>query len=57
MQPIGALNPDRFKFFKTRYDNWDDDDIPKFLYGTHYSNLGAVLFFLVRMVRLHDMRA
>jgi len=50
-KPIGALNPDRLRFFKDRYENWDDDDIPPFLYGTHYSNLGAVLFFLVRMVR------
>ena len=50
-KPIGALNPDRLKFFRDRYNSWDDPDIPRFLYGSHYSNLGAVLFFLVRLVR------
>jgi len=56
-KPIGALNADRLRFFKDRYENWDDDDIPPFHYGTHYSNLGAVLFFLVRMVRRRPRKA
>ena len=28
---------------------FDDPVIPKFLYGSHYSNLGVVLFWLVRL--------
>ena len=48
-KPVGALNPDRLKFFRERYQSWDDPDIPRFLYGSHYSNLGAVLYFLVRL--------
>ena len=28
---------------------FDDPEIPKFLYGSHYSTLGAVLFYLIRM--------
>nr|CAG4710885.1 unnamed protein product [Naegleria fowleri] len=44
-KPIGALNPDRLKYFKDRYYQMPD---PKFLYGTHYSTPGYVLYFLVR---------
>jgi len=45
-KPIGALDPDRLKMFKERYKEMPE---PKFLYGTHYSTPGYVLFYLVRL--------
>ena len=44
-KPIGALNPDRLTSFKKRYEEMPS---PKFLYGTHYSSPGYVLFYTVR---------
>ncbi|KAM3964850.1 protein FAN [Aphomia sociella] len=44
-KPIGALNPDRLEKLKERYDEMSD---PKFLFGSHYSAPGLVLFYLVR---------
>jgi hypothetical protein len=32
-----------------RSEAFDDPVIPKFLYGTHYSTVGAVLYYLIRM--------
>ncbi|GLD93188.1 hypothetical protein PINS_up001780 [Pythium insidiosum] len=48
-KPIGALEPTRLKFFLDRYHAFDDADIPKFMYGTHYSNIGVVLYYLIRL--------
>ncbi|TYZ61985.1 hypothetical protein PybrP1_009835 [[Pythium] brassicae (nom. inval.)] len=53
-KPIGALNPERLEYFKTRYEVMPRGDEaeglpPPFLYGTHYSTPGYVLYFLVRM--------
>ena len=51
-KPIGALNPERLTELKERYDMWEDptdSGVPAFLYGTHYSNVGSVLYFLTRM--------
>ena len=48
--PVGALNPTRLEEFRSRYETFDDDQIPKFLYGSHYStSAGVVLYFLVRL--------
>lgn len=44
-KPVGALNPDRLDKLKERYHEMCD---PKFLYGSHYSAPGLVLFYLVR---------
>uniref|UniRef100_A0A1B6CKQ1 WD repeat-containing protein 55 homolog n=1 Tax=Clastoptera arizonana TaxID=38151 RepID=A0A1B6CKQ1_9HEMI len=44
-KPIGALNPDRLEKLKDRYSEMPP---PKFLYGSHYSTPGFVLFYLVR---------
>jgi factor associated with neutral sphingomyelinase activation len=44
-KPIGALNPDRLRRLKERFREMPD---PKFLYGTHYSTPGYVLYYLVR---------
>ncbi|GBG78164.1 hypothetical protein CBR_g26196 [Chara braunii] len=48
-KPIGALNPVRLEKFLERYDNLDDPLIPKFHYGSHYSNAGTVLYYLLRV--------
>ncbi|KAJ4458512.1 putative Protein FAN [Paratrimastix pyriformis] len=61
-KPIGALSPHRLAYFKERYREMPEmPGEPKFLYGTHYSNPGYVLFYLVRkapecMLRLQDGR-
>ncbi|KAE8880642.1 BEACH domain-containing protein [Phytophthora fragariae] len=46
---MGALEPTRLKFFVDRYNAFEDPDIPKFMYGTHYSNIGSVLYYLIRL--------
>eukprot|EP00924_Labyrinthula_sp_SR-Ha-C_P014281 maker-scaffold_20-snap-gene-0.44-mRNA-1 protein AED:0.38 eAED:0.38 QI:0/0.5/0.4/0.6/1/1/5/909/2488 len=49
--PVGALNPERFTEFQERYDSLGEDlgEMPKFLYGSHYSTMGGVvLYFLLR---------
>jgi hypothetical protein len=45
-KPIGALDADRLRTLKARYREMPE---PKFLYGTHYSTPGYVLFYLVRV--------
>ena len=35
--------------FQMRYDSWEDDTIPKFHYGTHYSSAAIVLYYLIRL--------
>lgn len=47
--PVGALNPDRLIDLQRRYDTFSDPEIPKFLYGSHYSSSGIVLYYLIRM--------
>lgn len=32
----------------SRYRTFEDDLVPKFMYGTHYSSAGVVLHYLVR---------
>ncbi|KAG3026053.1 hypothetical protein PC121_g4789 [Phytophthora cactorum] len=54
-KPIGALNDERLEYFKARYEAMPRGDEaegmpPPFLYGTHYSTPGYVLYFLVRKV-------
>ncbi|XP_075213392.1 protein FAN-like [Lycorma delicatula] len=44
-KPVGALNPERFSKLKERYEEMPH---PRFLYGSHYSTPGFVLFYLVR---------
>ena len=47
-KPMGALNPQRLQSFIDRYNSFEDPNIPKFHYGSHYSNAGIVLFYLLR---------
>lgn len=46
-KPIGALNTERLALLKQRMQQMPNNQ-PKFLYGTHYSAPGYVLFYLVR---------
>eukprot|EP01119_Soliformovum_irregulare_P020183 TRINITY_DN6501_c0_g1_i3.p1 TRINITY_DN6501_c0_g1~~TRINITY_DN6501_c0_g1_i3.p1 ORF type:complete len:1773 (+),score=437.99 TRINITY_DN6501_c0_g1_i3:76-5394(+) len=48
-KPVGALEPNRLDMYLDRYKHFDDPQIPKFHYGTHYSSAGAVLFYLMRL--------
>lgn len=48
-KPVGALNPKRAAFFSERYETWEDDQVPKFHYGTHYSTASFVLAWLLRL--------
>jgi hypothetical protein len=49
-KPVGALNPSRLQKFLSRAEAIRDmPEMPFFLYGTHYSNLGAVTSFLLRL--------
>lgn len=44
-KPMGAQNPDRLEKLLERFHEMGE---PKFLYGSHYSTPGFVLFYLVR---------
>eukprot|EP01105_Mastigella_eilhardi_P012460 TRINITY_DN284_c3_g1_i1.p1 TRINITY_DN284_c3_g1~~TRINITY_DN284_c3_g1_i1.p1 ORF type:complete len:2297 (+),score=617.95 TRINITY_DN284_c3_g1_i1:955-6891(+) len=48
-KPMGALHPERLADVMARYESFNDPEIPKFHYGTHYSTLGAVLHYLIRL--------
>ncbi|KAK9080847.1 hypothetical protein SSX86_000606 [Deinandra increscens subsp. villosa] len=48
-KPVGALDQKRFEVFEDRYHNFSDPDIPSFYYGSHYSSMGIVLFYLLRL--------
>ena len=62
-KPVGALNPQRLAFFKERYESMTSVATgaekgmipfpPPFLYGTHYSTPGYVLYYLVRVAPEH----
>ncbi|CAL2037445.1 unnamed protein product [Caenorhabditis brenneri] len=60
-KPIGALSEARRKFFNDRYTTWEDDQVPAFHYGTHYSTPAFTLNWLLRLepfasmfINLHD---
>ncbi|XP_037496380.1 BEACH domain-containing protein B [Jatropha curcas] len=48
-KPVGALDLKRFEMFEDRYRNFSDPDIPSFYYGSHYSSMGIVLYYLLRL--------
>ena len=59
-KPIGALNPDRLRFYQERMKELPDGE-HRFLYGTHYSTPAYVLYYLVRqqpglVLKLHSGR-
>lgn len=51
-QPVGALNPKRAALFSERFDTWEDEQVPRFHYGTHYSTCSFTLMWLLRLVSL-----
>lgn len=60
-KPMGALNADRLEGYRARMAQLAEAGEQPFLYGTHYSTPGYVLFFLVRshpdlMLRLQSGR-
>uniref|UniRef100_A0A8C9U6A5 LPS-responsive vesicle trafficking, beach and anchor containing n=1 Tax=Scleropages formosus TaxID=113540 RepID=A0A8C9U6A5_SCLFO len=48
-KPVGVLNPRRAAYFSERYDSWEDKEVPKFHYGTHYSTSGFTQMWLLRV--------
>ncbi|ETO29143.1 BEACH domain-containing protein, partial [Reticulomyxa filosa] len=48
-KPVGALNPERLKYFIQKYkDTTEDDSVPPYHYATHYMSAGIALHYLVR---------
>ncbi|CAA0828066.1 Unknown protein [Striga hermonthica] len=48
-KPMGCQTPEGEEEFQKRYESWDDPEVPKFHYGSHYSSAGIVLFYLLRL--------
>jgi hypothetical protein len=48
-KPMGALSSERLEKFRQRADSLEDDSVPWFLFGTHYSTKAATLHYLVRL--------
>ncbi|KAG5848457.1 hypothetical protein ANANG_G00098650 [Anguilla anguilla] len=49
ISPSGALNPKRAAAFSERFESWEDEQVPKFHYSTHYSTAGHTLTWLQRI--------
>lgn len=48
-KPIGALNSERRDEFIDRFNSWDNNQVPAFHYGTHYSTAAFTLSWLIRI--------
>jgi len=48
-KPVGALDPIKREQLQERYAEFDGSEFPAFHFGSHYSNLGVVLYFLLRV--------
>lgn len=50
-RPIGVVNPRNETEVRAKYESFEDPTgvIPKFHYGTHYSNSAGVLHYLIRV--------
>ncbi|KAL5218377.1 hypothetical protein ABZP36_019061 [Zizania latifolia] len=48
-KPMGCQTIEGEEEFRKRYDSWDDPEVPKFHYGSHYSSAGIILFYLLRL--------
>lgn len=55
-KPIGALNAERLASLRKRYRDMPGPEDKKFLYGTHYSTPGYVLYYLVRVAPEYMLR-
>lgn len=49
-KPMGALDPERLKYFIDRYNSFDADSPlgPPFFFGSHYSTEGFVVHYMLR---------
>ena len=47
--PIGAINDKKRSDALEKFAGWDETDEPKFHYGSHYSNAGSIINFLIRL--------
>lgn len=45
---VGALNPTRLNDIRERFKSFDDESVPKFMFGSHYSSAGVVMHYLIR---------
>jgi hypothetical protein len=48
-KPIGALEPERLAKSLERYHSMEGLGEPRFIHGSHYSNVGFVLYYLIRL--------
>jgi hypothetical protein len=48
-KPVGALDEDRWRIFEERFRTFEDETIPPFHYGSHYSSAGIALHYLCRL--------
>jgi hypothetical protein len=48
-KPMGAQDPQRLTKFVQKYEQLVDLEETPYFYGSHYSNVGSVLHFLVRL--------
>lgn len=58
-KPVGALNPSRLEDFRRRFKDMPSEEeggMPAFMYGTHYSTPGYVMYWLVRAAPAHMLR-
>ena len=47
-KPVGALNAVRLEEIRERYESFDCDIMPPFMYGSHYSSAGVVIHYMMR---------
>jgi len=47
--PMGAQEPEQRELVCRMYEEFTDDSIKKFHYGSHYSTMGFVLYYLMRV--------
>ncbi|RYG41534.1 hypothetical protein EON68_02975, partial [archaeon] len=56
-RPMGALAIERLKEFRARFSTLDEEVMPRFLYGSHYSTaVGTIVHYLIRLhpfTRIH----
>jgi hypothetical protein len=47
-KPDAATSDKRLRDVMERYNSFEDDVIPPFMYGSHYSSAGVVVHYMVR---------
>ncbi|KAK9801335.1 hypothetical protein WJX73_005585 [Symbiochloris irregularis] len=55
-KPVGALNQQRLELMRGRYRDMEGGPDPPFMYGTHYSCPGYIMYWLVRAAPAHLLR-